>query len=430
MFFQPPTRFGLFKNRRQRLIERIKEQYGVSRGIIFIAAGFEVGRHPFRQESSFYYLTGVCEPAAVLCLFLDGQEILYIPRFSTARSQWLNVSVAGPQDAGRLEFTDVRFLGKESAGYSFRPQFTMDKYEALLHDLDKYINPAVKIFTLHDELDETCFMQVMLYKNLQQWLPALGANIDVSPVLHELRRAKDEYEIDLIYKAVQITNLAHRAAADMIKPGKYEYEVKAALECVFTGVAGASPSFPSIVATGKNTTVLHYTQHDQQLKEDDLIVVDIGAEYGYYAADLTRTYPVGGTFSPRQREIYQLVLDTQQYIESIAVPGMYLRNDKAPEKSLRLLAIKYLDERGGYGKYFCHGIGHYLGLEVHDVGDYNVPLKAGDVFTIEPGIYIPEEGIGVRIEDDYVMADDGAACLSYELPKEIDEIEAWMQQGA
>ncbi|MBM3887011.1 M24 family metallopeptidase, partial [Candidatus Dependentiae bacterium] len=146
---------------------------------------------------------------------------------------------------------------------------------------------------------------------------------------------------------------------------------------------------------------------------------------GYYAADLTRTYPVNGKFTKRQREVYQAVLETQLYVESIARPGMYLKNPKKPEESLHHLAVDYLKDLG-YAEFFVHGIGHYLGLDVHDVGDYSEPLEAGDVFTIEPGIYIPRESLGVRIEDDYVMSDEGAVCLSFELPKEADEIEEMM----
>jgi Xaa-Pro aminopeptidase len=171
---------------------------------------------------------------------------------------------------------------------------------------------------------------------------------------------------------------------------------------------------------------LHYVENNQQIMEEDLVVVDIGAEYGLYAADLTRTYPANGKFTPRQREIYQLVLDTQQYIESIAKPGMYLKNSQYQDESLHHLAVGFL-KKAGYADYFVHGIGHYLGLDVHDVGDYSTPLMPGDVFTIEPGIYIPDEKLGVRIEDDYVMTDDGAVCLSFDLPRQPDEIERWMQ---
>ena len=158
------------------------------------------------------------------------------------------------------------------------------------------------------------------------------------------------------------------------------------------------------------------------------MVVDVGAEYDYYCADLTRTYPVSGSFTKRQKELYNLVLDTQEYVAKLAKPGMWLSNKEKPEKSLHHLAKKFLDDRGGYGKYFVHGIGHFLGMDVHDVGDIKEPLQDGDVFTLEPGIYIPEENIGIRIEDNYWIAKDGAVCLSESLPKKPDEIEAMMEE--
>jgi Xaa-Pro aminopeptidase len=242
-----------------------------------------------------------------------------------------------------------------------------------------------------------------------------------------MRRIKDQLELSLIHNAVQITHMAHETAAGMIEPSKMEHEVKASVEYVFMQVAGAYPAFPSIVATGKNTTFLHYADHLHELKAQDLLVLDIGAQYCHYAADLTRTYPVNGKFSKRQREIYDVVLETQAYIESIAAVGMFLRNEQKVEKSLHHLALNFLKEKN-FDKYFCHGIGHFLGLDVHDVGNVMMPLQEGDVITIEPGIYIPEENIGIRIEDDYAIAEDGAACLSYELPKQADEIEDLMKK--
>jgi Xaa-Pro aminopeptidase len=241
-----------------------------------------------------------------------------------------------------------------------------------------------------------------------------------------MRRIKDDYETDLIYKAVQITTMAHKTAATLIEPGTHEYEILAAVECVFTQVAGATPAFPSIIASGQNTTIIHYTDKKRQLQSNDLVVIDIGAEYGMYSADLTRTYPVGGKFTPRQREIYQKVLDTQLYIESITKPGMFLKNSRYPEKSLHHLAVTAF-ARQGLAQYFCHGLGHYLGLDVHDVGDLQQPLQPGEIFTLEPGVYIPDENIGIRIEDNYIMADDGVVCLSYELPKQPEDIEHMMK---
>jgi Xaa-Pro aminopeptidase len=190
----------------------------------------------------------------------------------------------------------------------------------------------------------------------------------------------------------------------------------------------ARTSFPSIVASGKNGTVLHYNQNSGTVKNGDLVVVDIGAELDNYCADLTRTYPVSGTFTKRQKELYNIVLETQEHIASLAKPGMWLKNKDKVDKSLHHLAVKFLANRG-YDKYFPHGIGHFLGLDVHDVGDYSVPLHEGDVITIEPGIYIAAENIGIRIEDNYWITKDGAICLSERLPKDADDIEDLMQQA-
>jgi Xaa-Pro aminopeptidase len=426
MMFTAPTSFSLFKQRRDRLIECIKSQYAGAKGVIIVSAGFETDRYQFRQESSFYYLTGIVEPAGVLCLHLDGKAVLYVPDFSTPRSDWAHVTVSGPADAHKVGVDEVRYLGEKNPGFSFRPVFTREKYTHLLNDVAAEVTGNANVFTLLDQSRDGYLWHINLYGRMQEWLPQLKkCTIDVSTLLHEMRRIKDEYEIDLIYKAVQITNMAQKAAAAVIHDGMYEYELQSAVECIFSQVAGANPSFPSIIASGKNTTVLHYTQRNEQLKSDDLVVVDIGAEYGFYAADITRTFPVGKKFTPRQREVYQVVLEVQAYVESLARPGLYLKNAEYPERSLHHLAMTFLQKRG-FDKYFNHGIGHFLGLDVHDVGILAEPLQPGDVFTLEPGIYIPSENLGIRIEDDYVMADDGVVCLSYDLPKQAEEIERLM----
>jgi Xaa-Pro aminopeptidase len=424
MVFTPPTNFTLFKQRRERLKEEIKAHYQGSKGIVLIGAGFESDRYAFRQESSFYYLTGIVEPAGMLCIYLDGPEVLYVPQFSTPRSQWTQVTVEGPNDAAKAGVDEVRYLGNKIPGYSCRSVFMQETYQTIMNDIKSYVvGNKAKVFTLLDMSREGYLSHINIYDSFMSLIPELcTATVDVSPLVHEMRRIKDEYEIDMMYKAIQLTNMAHTAAASLIEPGICEYELQAAIESVFMQVAAATPAFPSIVATGKNATVLHYTRRDAQLKVDDLVVIDIGAEYGLYAADLTRTYPVSKKFTPRQREIYQLVLDTQSYVESIAKPGMYLKNATYPEKSLHHLAVKFLESKG-MAQYLYHGIGHYVGLDVHDVGDLSLPIEVGEVFTIEPGLYLSQENIGVRIEDNYVMADDGIVCLSYELPKQPTETE-------
>jgi Xaa-Pro aminopeptidase len=171
---------------------------------------------------------------------------------------------------------------------------------------------------------------------------------------------------------------------------------------------------------------LHSFENTRKFEEGDLVVVDIGAEYGMYSSDITRTYPVSGKFTARQKEVYNIVLETQLYVQSLAKPGIYLNNRENQESSLHHLAVKFL-EKHGYEKYFIHGIGHFLGLDVHDVGNHEVPLSIGDVFTIEPGIYISEENLGIRIEDDFVITKNGCACLSENLAKQAHDIECFMK---
>lgn len=428
MIFVPPQNKQIFIERRRRLLDALHDEYPhLDSGVVVLCAGFEVAdRTTFRQESSFYYFTGLCEPASILCIDWDGKESLYLPRYADAREKWVSVNLKIGQASNEYGFNEILPLGEIEKGYSFHPVFEQRKYKQFINDITKKLNERSHFFTLLDSSNSGYLFSLELHRRLQEWIPSLRSiTKDISPFVHAMRRIKDQYEIDLIYKAVQITQMGQQAAAREISPTKYEYQVQAAVEYIFSYIAAAKKSFPSIVATGKNTTVLHYVDNNNQIKEDDLVVVDIGAEYGGYAADLTRTYPASGSFSPRQREIYQVVLDTQLYAESIAKPGMYLKNSKYPENSLHHLAVGFL-QKAGYADFFVHGIGHYLGLDVHDVGDYDVPLQPGDVFTIEPGVYIPSERIGVRIEDDYVMTDEGAVCLSFDLPRQPEEIERWM----
>jgi Xaa-Pro aminopeptidase len=237
-----------------------------------------------------------------------------------------------------------------------------------------------------------------------------------------LRRIKSEAELTLIRQAIAITTAAHHVAAQYLRVGLTECELQAVIEAEFVRNGALIPAFPSIVGGGVMSTVLHYVNNDRVLQDSDLVVVDIGAEFGYYAADLTRTYPVNGVYTPRQKEIYTLVLEAQEYAASVVKPGMYLRNAVVKEQSLHWLVREFF-KKHGFEKYFPHGLGHYMGLDVHDVGTYEEPLQPGDVFTIEPGLYLRDEAIGVRIEDDYLITATGAQCLSASLPKRVNEIE-------
>lgn len=418
-----PHTFSLYAERRKKLVEKIKEQWPDKNGILVFFADFETDRVSFRQESSFYYLTGIREPGVVLTIDLDGQSTLYVPQCSVDRSKWLVSAVDLTQkNAELLQVHAVEALGEACPGYQIQPFFNEKEYKNVVALLRAMIEKDNQIYTCMPTSGSEYVQQRYIIERLAKSIPDFAHYVqDVSSLLASMRRIKSMAEIELMYEAVSITQLAHEAAAQAIAKNVSECEVQASLEYIMTGSC-AKPSFPSIVASGMNGTVLHYTTNAGTLKAGELVVVDIGAEYEYYCADLTRTYPVSGKFTDRQRELYTAVLDTQKYIADLAAPGYWLSNKEHPDKSLNHLAHAFLKERG-LDEYFIHGIGHYLGLDVHDVGDYATPLEPGDVITIEPGVYLPQEGIGIRIEDNYWIVADGAVCLSEELPKEPKEIE-------
>jgi len=421
--------FSRHAARRRALVQSIKEAHpAVKNGILLVSANFERDSTPFRQDSSFYYLTGLREPAAVCVVGYDDRTSLYIPNFGTERAKWVAGAIEPTAEhAGSLAVDAIEYLGAVCTGYQMHPFFHYHEYERLIGILINIVADRGTVFTCIPNNPSDYIEQRWLLERLTAVVPGIeNALVDISPLVDAMRRKKDMYEIELLYKAIDITALAQEAAANAIEAGTVECEVQASLEYIMTG-SGARIAFTSIVASGINGTILHYTDNRGVLKKGDLVIVDIGAAWDSYCADITRTYPVSGTFTKRQREVYMIVLETQDYIASIAKPGMWLSNKEQPDKSLNHLAKRYLQERG-YGDYFTHGIGHFLGLDVHDVGDYKKPLQTGDVITIEPGIYIKEEELGIRIEDDYWVVDDGVICLSEGLPKSPDEIEAMVQK--
>lgn len=426
MQFNVGKNYSQYKNRREKLYKNIKNNFSTN-GILLLFGAFEQEKYRFLQDSNFYYFTGLNEPATVLVSDLENKTDLYVPNYGEARTKWVTSEIIGakPDKLNQLGINSLHNLGNNCKGYAMAPKCTQAEYENLIKLLEEAIKAGKTIFTVYDP---NRFAQTdVIIERLCAYIPGLLKQIkDVSPIMSSMRRAKDQSEIVEMQTAVEFTVAAQAAAASIIEPDLYEYEVQGALEFVITA-GGGSMSFPSIVATGANATVLHYVNNNGIIGKGDLVIVDVGAEFNHYCGDLTRTYPASGTFNKRQREIYTIVLETQEYIESIAAPGYWLNNKNEPDKSLHHLAIKFL-EKTQYGQYFTHGIGHFLGLDVHDVGDYGQPLKENDVITIEPGLYIPQENMGIRIEDNYVLTKNGVYCLSEELPKDSHDIEEFMAQ--
>jgi Xaa-Pro aminopeptidase len=252
---------------------------------------------------------------------------------------------------------------------------------------------------------------------------------DLSLETAPLRLVKDDDELTRLRKAITLTTGAEREAMATIKPGVYEYEAEAVIEYAFRRGGAERLGFPSIVGSGPNSVALHYDKNRRKMEAGDVVVMDIGAEFGYLTADVTRTAPVSGTFTPRQRAIYRLVLATQQTAIDSVRPGIDIPR-------LNQIARAYLQAHSdtlcgnvSCDKYFVHGLSHWLGMDVHDVGALRTPLAPGMVLTVEPGIYLPQEGLGVRIEDDVLVTADGHEVLSSGAPRQPEEVEALVRRG-
>jgi Xaa-Pro aminopeptidase len=295
-----------------------------------------------------------------------------------------------------------------------------EEFEARLPELAK---SASKIYTL---------VKSPAAEKLNALLP-LREFADAAGEMARLRMKKSESELALIRKAAEITIEAHRAAWRRLKAGLFEYQLAATASNVYFEAGCERHAYPPIVGSGPNATVLHYNANSRRMDAGELVLMDIGAECAGYAADLTRTVPVSGKFTRRQRELYEIVLGAQKAVIAAVKPGMTLA--RTGPNSLHQIAVEYFNRHGkasngeGLGKYFTHGIGHHVGLEVHDASDPARPLEAGMVITVEPGLYIPEEGIGIRIEDMVLVTERGAEVISAALPREPGEIERVLQKG-
>ncbi len=360
-----------YKERRERLEQRIKGN------VLVLRAAPEEELVEYQQERNFYYLTGFDEPNAILLLDAAStppEDFLFLPERKPLEERWTGTKLGpGPE-------------AETATGFS-------------------------KVLPV-SEFDAT------LKKASERAKSVYGVKEVVNDIAH-LRQTKSPTEVGLLEKAVRITLKGQEAAARTIAPGVMEYEVEAALEYEFRRNGAERPGFPSIVGSGPFSTILHYDKNTRRMESGDVVVVDIGAEWGGYSADVTRTYPVSGKFSPRQREIYQIVLDAQKAAMAKIKPGVTFRD-------IHQASSSYIRSKG-YEKYFIHGTSHHIGLEVHDAGSTERPLEPNMVITVEPGIYISEEQLGVRIEDDVVVTPTGYRMLST-FPKEIDEIEALVQK--
>jgi Xaa-Pro aminopeptidase len=360
----------------------------------------------FRQDSNFMYLTGLEAMNGVLILLpqdspLEEQVVLFLPRQSRI-SRLFEGPLPEPNDQTRREtgIDDIRERG----------------------ELRAFLAEALKA---HSRVLVNRPARALLADAIREANPEAQLS-SVDRLMAQLRVVKSPAEIALIRKAVAASIAGHRALAQRLAPGVYEYELEGAAQEAFRRHGSEREGYPMIIGSGPNACILHYNANKRQVRAGELVLVDIGAEYSYYTADITRTYPASGKFTPRQRELYIAVLDAMKYAEKEAKPGITLGqlHQKVVE-FFRNHKLRAKDENGNertLDYFFVHGLSHMLGMDVHDL-DPNQPLRPGMVFTIEPGLYIPSEGIGIRIEDDYLVTERGVENLSRALPREPDAIE-------
>jgi Xaa-Pro aminopeptidase len=421
--------------RRARFCEQIGEGVAVLPGGRLVTRSHDV-HYVFRQRSDLLYLTGFEHPDAVLVLSRDKLVLFVQPRDPAAET-WTGLR-PGVDGATQL--------------YDAHEAYPIDELAARLPELIE-ANRLYYAFGRDRAFDET----------LQRALETLRAKarkggivpsefVDPSSILDEMRLRKDPEELRVMRAAADISRRGHQAAARICRAGVHEYELEAELTRVFRRCGGSGPAYPSVVGGGENGTILHYIENRDVLRDGDVCLVDAGVELHGYASDVTRTYPVSGRFVGAAREVYAAVLRAQETALATIRPGV--THTEVHQAAVRVLCealvglgalegdVDGLVESEAYSPFYMHSTGHWLGLDVHDVGAYQVdgkprPLEPGMVLTCEPGLYFsareqqtpPElHGIGVRIEDDVAVTDEGCEILTEAIPKQIDDVEAWMRQ--
>ncbi len=429
-----------FKKRRSTLMKQIGKG-----NIAIIASAPQRTRnrdvhYPFRQDSDFFYLTGFNESES-LAVFIPGREqgeyVLFCREFDEKKALWEGAHAG-------LEGATTHY----EADDSFPIDDMDDILPGMLENKAKVFYPMGK----DSELDHKLLEWINhIRKQSRNGVTAPGELVSLEHILHEMRLFKTPEELKLMRRAADVSARAHVRAMQYCKPGLYEYQIEAEIVHEFIRDGLPAVAYPSIVAGGKNACVLHYTENKDKLHKGDLLLIDAGVECDHYAADITRTFPVSGKFSEPQRLLYQLVLDAQAAALEQIRPGIPW--NKAHEASVETLTkglvelgllkgkVKKLIKDEKYKQFYMHRIGHWLGMDVHDVGDYKIKdewrlLEPGMVLTVEPGIYVAANcetvdekwrGIGIRIEDDVLVTKDGHEILTGGVPKSIDDIEALMR---
>ncbi|HYF30391.1 MAG TPA: aminopeptidase P family protein [Chitinophagaceae bacterium] len=424
-----PLNREIFITNRKRFIKEMKPN-----SIAIFVSNDEVpsngdALHHFKQNSDLYWLSGISQEDSMVILFPDNpdpkfREVLVLVRPNELKEKW---------DGKRLRRQEATAIS------GIATIVWLDALDALLQT---WVHLADNIYLDSNENDrKASLVQTRDYRFIQEMKARypLHQYYRAAQLMKELRAIKTPLEIEVVQQAIDITHKTFERLLRFIRPGVMEYEIEAEIYHSFLSQRSAGPAYGSIIASGDRARTLHYVSNNQECKDGDLILMDFGAEYGGYNADLTRTVPVNGKFTRRQRTVYNACLNLHNYAKSLLKPGITIVDytekvgEEATQQFLKIGLLKKTDvknedpENRAYRKYLYHGISHHLGLDVHDLGTRTAPIKAGMLFTVEPGIYIEEEQMGVRIENNVWITRNGNKDLMEKIPITAEEIESVMK---
>lgn len=409
-----------FKKRRQQVFDKMENQ-----SILLLYSGIDIhvsadAYAPFEANRNFFYLTGLRRDRMILLMDKAVEEptvTLFIEEADPLMERWYGRKVK-VEEAKEISMIDkVVFI---------------DSFEATLNRIMTREDVSTMYFDCYrHQLEDLPDYNLVQALELGKKYPGVSIK-NAFPLIAELRMQKDSDEVAVLREAIGITDIALQNVLKHLKPGMKEYQVQADFEYMIKYHGADGVSFPTIAGSGINGTMLHYETNQDTCEDGSLILLDLGAKYKGYCADITRTYPVGGRYTERQRAVYDIVLEANQKISEVAKPGMTLvelNNICKQVLAAGCIKLGLIEKEEEIGKYYMHGVSHHLGIDVHDVTvDSNKKLRPGAVISNEPGLYIDEWEIGIRIEDDLLITEDGCEVLSKDIIRTADEIEAYMAQ--
>lgn len=407
----------IFINNRKRLFDKLEDG-----SMVVLLAGEAPKKtadeiYPFTPNRNFYYITGINEEKHKIVLFKSNgveEEILFIQKPDPVKEKWVGKTI---RESEAIELSGIEtVLYLEDFNSTINQKLSSGKVKDFYLDLERR------------SLEERITLTEEFAQDISKRYPYINIK-NVYGLISELRTIKAPEEIEEMKKAIEITIEGVNSLMKNAKAGLKEYELEAYFDFHLKRSGVKDFAFKTIAAAGENATILHYVENNSTIKEDDLILFDLGAQYNYYNADITRTFPISGKFTDRQKAVYEAVLRVNEAIIDSLKPGVNFQeiNNKATDLiAQECINLGLINDKKDVRNYYWHSIGHGLGLDTHDVGERNVELRPGMVYTVEPGIYIEEEGIGVRIEDDVLITENGNEVLTKDMIKSVEDIENFM----